>query len=102
MIVVPDSPDVLHALFLGHLVVKRHKGEGITESIPNCLQQYDIIQSHYLRGSFGGAYFSLGVHNKLDSYFGLSMDKKIHHDWDPSTKLACKILIYEKTQIMPG
>ena len=81
--VVPDLPDLLHVFFLGHHVVKHHNGDGVTESIANCLQKYDINQSQYLGGSFDGAYFFLGIPDKLGSYPGLSGNKKKHRDWDP-------------------
>lgn len=57
---------MLHAFFLGHPVVKHHTGDGITNSITECVKIYDINRSQYLGGSFDGAYFHLGIPGKLD------------------------------------
>lgn len=84
--IVPDSDELIQALFLGHPVVKTHNGQGVADSIVSCIAEYGITKTQYNGGSFDGQYFKLSVPDYLNKHFSEEEDKTYYYDWDPMHK----------------
>ena len=74
--VIPESSKLLTYIYLGQPVVKSHDGPGVTGSIIDELNSWDIQGDYVEGGSFDGQYFHLSVPahltealHLLDQYF---------------------------------
>lgn len=83
--VIPDSAQLIQALYLGHPVIKAHNGQAVAESIISCMSEYSITKAQFNGGSFDGQYFNLSVPDYLSSHFS-GEDKTYFYDWDPMHK----------------
>ena len=77
---IPDSPNLINSVFLGHPVVKQHAGVDVTASIENELKEFKIKPSQVEGASFDGAYFHQSVPDYLKASMGLSEQFLATHD----------------------
>ena len=70
--VVPESPKLLTYIYLGQLVVKSHDGPGVSRSIIDEFNSWDIQGDQVEGGSFDGQYFHLSILAHLTEALHLS------------------------------
>ena len=77
---VPDSPNLINSVFLGHPVVKHHAGVDVTASIEEELKEFGIKSSQLEGASFDGAYFHQSVPEHLKASMDISEQFVATHD----------------------
>ena len=82
--VVPESPKLLTYIYLGQPVVKSHDGPGVTRSIIDELNSWDIQVDQVEGGSFDGQYFHLSLPAHLTE--ALHLSDQFICTWDPLHK----------------
>ena len=65
---VPESPKFVTYIYFGQVVVKSHDGPGVTRSIIDELNSWDIQGDQVEGGSFDGQYFHLSVPAHLTQF----------------------------------
>ena len=68
VIAVSESPKLLTYIYLDQPVVKSHDGPGVTRSIIDELNSWDIQGDQVEGGSFDGQYFHLSVPAHLTQF----------------------------------
>ena len=82
--VVPESPKLLTYIYLGQPVVKSHDGPGVTRSIIDELNSWDIQVDQVEGGSSDGQYFHLSLPAHLTE--ALHLSDQFICTWDPLHK----------------
>ena len=77
---VPDSPNLINSVFLGHPIVKHHSGVDVTASIEVELNEFGIKASQLEGASFDGAYFHQSVPKHLKEAMKISDQFVATHD----------------------
>ena len=85
-LVVPGSEALITNMYLGQPIVKCHTGRGVSESIVEELQKFQIHESQIEGGSFDGQYFHLSVGEHLTELLGKT--SPILCSWDPLHKIG--------------
>ena len=76
--VVPDSDNLIRAIYISHEIVKKHCGVDIAKHITDVLP---ISPEQYQGGSYDGQYFDLGVPGLIAKHFGVDeADVQDDHD----------------------
>ena len=79
---MPDSDNLIQAIFLEINIVKGHTGQGISQNILETIQRFGLSSENFNGGSYDGQYFHLNVPELLDDALGFKGDKRKHSDWD--------------------
>ena len=77
---MPDSPNLINSIFIGHPVVKHHAGVDVTASIKDELEKIEIKSSQIEGGSFDGAYFHQSVPDHMKATMDISEHFVATHD----------------------
>ena len=75
---VPDSDNLIQAIFLEINIVKGHTGQAICQNILETIQRFGLSSENYNGGSYDGQYFHLNVPELLDDALGFKGDKRKH------------------------
>ena len=78
----PGMPNLLTAVSLGVESVAKHDGDSIAEDIGNVCTKYKIQNDQIAGFGFGGQYFNLNVHTKLQDK--MKPSKNVNFAWDPA------------------
>ena len=75
---VPDSDDLIQALFLEINIVKGHTGQALCQNILETMQRFGLSRENYNGGSYDGQYFHLNVPELLDNALGFKNNQRKH------------------------
>ena len=84
-LIVPDSPNLIQAVYLGHPVVDDHSGPGVAQNLIGVVEKSGIIAEQIEGQSYDGQYFHLSVHTQVQNHFGLH-PSDTQDDWDAMHK----------------
>ena len=97
-LIVPDSPNLIQAVYLGHPVVDDHSGPGVAQNLIGVVEKSGIIAEQIEGQSYDGQYFDLSVHAQVQNHFGLH-PSDTQDDWDAMHK--CR-LVGKAVRKIPG
>ena len=83
--IVPDSPNLIQAVYLGHPVVEDHSGPGVADNLIAVVENCGIKSEQVEGQSYDGQYFHLSVHTQVQEHFGL-LASDVQDDWDAMHK----------------
>ena len=95
-----ESPKSLTYIYLGQPVVKSHDGPGVTRSIIDELNSWDIQGDQVEGGSFDGQYFHLSVPAHLTE--ALHLSNQFICPWDALHKGDVVVTTSLKILVFPG
>ena len=79
--IVPDSPNLIQPIYLGHPVVSDHTGPGVASNLIAVIEKNGISSEQIEGQSYDGQYFHLSVNSQVQDHFQLK-SSDIHDDWD--------------------
>ena len=68
-LIVPDSPNLIQAVYLGHPVVDDHSGPGVAQNLIAVVEKSGITAEQVEGQSYDGQYFHLSVHTRSSESF---------------------------------